>query len=72
MEDLAIQVHQLTAQINGSMEFPPEDEIKMIMKYGSVQNYQSNFQQGGFQYQRYQNNNSFGGMRDNSPMAFTR
>ena len=49
MEDLALQVHQLTAQINGSMEFPPEDEVEMIMRYGSVQNYPSNFQQGDYQ-----------------------
>ena len=64
IEDLVLQVHQLTAQINGSIEFPPEDEIDMIMRY------QSNFQQGGYQNRGFQNNNNFGGMRSNSPMTF--
>ena len=38
IEDLAVQIHQLAVQVNGSMEFPPEDEIDIIMRYGSVQN----------------------------------
>ena len=52
--------------MNGSIEFPPEDDIDIIMRYGGVRNYQSNFQQGGYQNRRYQSNNNFGGNRSNS------